>query len=80
MEVGRRLRRVVSMLEAIGEVPDEEREAFELVRIQGMTQTEAATILDVAVVTVRRRLNRGLRLLTEKLGDLRPDDRQQDST
>jgi RNA polymerase sigma-70 factor (ECF subfamily) len=68
------------MLEAIGELPDEEREAFELVRIQGITQTEAAAILEVAVVTVRRRLNRGLRLLTEKLGDLRPDDRQQEST
>jgi RNA polymerase sigma factor (sigma-70 family) len=68
------------MLEAIGKLPDEEREAFELVRIQGMTQTEAASILDVAVVTVRRRLNRGLRLLTEKLGDLRPDEKQQEST
>jgi RNA polymerase sigma factor (sigma-70 family) len=61
------------MLEAIGELPEDEREAFDLVRIQGMTQVEAANILGVTTVTVRRRINRGLRLLTEKLGDLRPE-------
>jgi RNA polymerase sigma-70 factor (ECF subfamily) len=61
------------MLEAIEHLPEEEREAFELVRVQGMTQTEAAQVLGVAVVTVKRRLNRGLRLLTEQLADLRPE-------
>jgi RNA polymerase sigma-70 factor (ECF subfamily) len=61
------------MLEAIENLPEDEREAFDLVRVQGMTQTEAAQVLGVAAVTVKRRLNRGLRLLTEKLGDLRPD-------
>jgi RNA polymerase sigma-70 factor (ECF subfamily) len=60
------------MLEAIGELPEDEREAFDLVRVQGMTQAEAAQMLGVSAVTVKRRLNRGLRLLTEKLGDLRP--------
>jgi RNA polymerase sigma-70 factor (ECF subfamily) len=60
------------MLEAIGNLPEDEREAFDLVRVQGMTQTEAAQVLDVSPVTVNRRLNRGLRLLTEMLGDLRP--------
>jgi RNA polymerase sigma-70 factor (ECF subfamily) len=60
------------MLAAIGDLPEDEREAFDLVRVQGMTQTEAAQVLGVAAVTVKRRLNRGLRLLTEKLGDLRP--------
>src|SRR5207244_1627697 len=62
------------MLEAIGALPEEEREAFDLVRVQGMTQIEAARVLGVAVVTVKRRLNRGLRLLTETLGDLRPSE------
>jgi RNA polymerase sigma-70 factor (ECF subfamily) len=61
------------MLEAIEKLPEDEREAFDLVRVQGMTQTEAARILGVAAITVKRRLNRGLRLLTEQLGDLRPD-------
>jgi RNA polymerase sigma-70 factor (ECF subfamily) len=60
------------MLEAIGGLPEDEREAFDLVRVQGMTQAEAARVLDVSTVTVKRRLNRGLRLLAEKLGDLRP--------
>jgi RNA polymerase sigma-70 factor (ECF subfamily) len=60
------------MIDAIGALPDDEREAFDLVRIQGISQVEAAEILGVSAVTVRRRINRGLRLLTEKLGDLRP--------
>jgi RNA polymerase sigma-70 factor (ECF subfamily) len=62
------------MLEAIEDLPEDEREAFGLVRVQGMTQTEAARVLGVSAVTVKRRLNRGLRLLTEKLGDLRPPE------
>ena len=60
------------MLEAIDSLPEDEREAFCLVRVQGMTQTEAAKLLGVSVATVKRRLNRGLRLLTEALADLRP--------
>jgi RNA polymerase sigma factor (sigma-70 family) len=67
------------MLAAIGDLPEEEREAFSLVRVQGMTQTEAAQVLSVSVATVKRRLNRGLRLLTEKLGDLRPDQKSPDA-
>ena len=43
-----------------------------------MTQTEAARLLGVAAVTIKRRLNRGLRILAEKLADLRPND--EDST
>jgi RNA polymerase sigma-70 factor (ECF subfamily) len=63
------------MLEAISELPEDEREAFDLVRVQGMTQTEAAHILGVSAATVKRRLSRGLRILTEKLSDLRPDEK-----
>jgi RNA polymerase sigma-70 factor (ECF subfamily) len=62
------------MLRAIDELPEEEREVFDLVRIQGMTQTEAAEVLGVSAVTVKRRLNRGLRLLTEQLADLFPGE------
>jgi DNA-directed RNA polymerase specialized sigma24 family protein len=60
------------MLQAIGELPAEEREAFDLVRIQGMTQVEAAEVLGVSIKTVLRRLNRALLILTEELDDLRP--------
>jgi RNA polymerase sigma-70 factor (ECF subfamily) len=60
------------MLEAIEDLPDEEREVFDLVRIQGMTQVEAAEVLGVSNKTVQRRLNRALLILSEALGDLRP--------
>ena len=62
------------MLEAIANLPGDEREAFDLVRIQGLSQAEAAQVLGVSAMTVNRRLNRGLQLLAEALGDLRPDD------
>jgi RNA polymerase sigma factor (sigma-70 family) len=67
------------MLGAIDELPEDEREVFDLVRIQGMTQTETAKLLGVSDVTVKRRLNRGLRLLAERLADLRPGEDPQDS-
>jgi len=61
------------MLNAINELPEEEREAFELVRIQGLTQPEAAEVLGVSTRTVQRRLNHSLQSLIEKLDDLRPE-------
>jgi len=62
------------MLEAIESLPADEREVFGLVRVNGMSQFEAAQLLGVAALTIRRRLNRGLRLLTEQLADLRPGE------
>jgi RNA polymerase sigma-70 factor (ECF subfamily) len=62
------------MLEAIANLPEGEREAFDLVRIQGLSQAEAAQVLGVSPMTVNRRLNHGLQLLAEALGDLRPGD------
>ena len=60
------------ILEAIDHLPEDEREVFGLVRIQGLTYAEAADLLDVSPKTVQRRLNRGLVLLAEQLDDLRP--------
>jgi len=60
------------ILEVIDSLPTDEREAFDLVRIQGLTYPEAAELLSVAPKTVQRRLDRGLRILTERLGDLGP--------
>jgi RNA polymerase sigma-70 factor (ECF subfamily) len=60
------------MLQAIDDLPDEEREVFGLVHIQGLTQAEAAGVLGVCVRTVQRRLNRSLLLLAKQLDDLRP--------
>ncbi len=62
----------VRMLEAVDELPEEEREVFDLVRIQGMTQVEAGEVLGVSNKTVQRRLNRALLMLSEALDDLRP--------
>jgi RNA polymerase sigma-70 factor (ECF subfamily) len=62
------------ILAAIDGLPEGEREAFDLVRIQGMSQSEAAQVLEVSVMTVNRRLNRGLQLLAATLGDLYPSD------
>ena len=61
------------ILETIESLPDDEREVFDLVRIQGMTHLEAAELLEVSEKTVQRRLNRSLIFLTDKLGDLLPE-------
>jgi len=60
------------ILAAIEELPEDEREVFNLVRIQGMTQPEAARIVGVSPKTIQRRLNRCLVLLGDWLGDLGP--------
>jgi RNA polymerase sigma factor (sigma-70 family) len=66
------------MLEAIDKLPEEEREVFSLVRIQGMTANEVANIVGCSSKTIQRRLNRGLILLEEMLADLRPIERAVD--
>jgi RNA polymerase sigma-70 factor (ECF subfamily) len=60
------------MLEAIDQLPEDEREAFELLHVQGLTQPEAAEVLGVSLKTVQRRLNRSVVRLAEQLDDLRP--------
>ncbi len=58
------------MLQAIDDLPEEEREVFSLIRIQDVTQVEAAEILGVSVKTIQRRLNRSLLLLAQSLEDV----------
>jgi RNA polymerase sigma-70 factor (ECF subfamily) len=60
------------MLEAIEGLPDDEREVFDLVRIQGLTHAETATVVGASEKTVQRRLNRARLLLAERLADLEP--------
>ena len=55
------------ILQAIENLPEEEREVFSLVRIQGLAHNEAAGVLGVAIKTVQRRLNRALLLLAAQL-------------
>ena len=60
------------MFEAIERLPEDEREVFDLVGIQGLTIPEAATVTAVSERTVQRRLHRARALLAEQLADLRP--------
>jgi RNA polymerase sigma-70 factor (ECF subfamily) len=61
------------MLQAINGLPEEEREVFDLLRIQGLTQAEVAEVVDVSVKTVQRRLHRALVLLAKELNYLCPE-------
>lgn len=61
---------------AIDALPEIDREAFDLVRVQGLTHGEAADILGVSTKTVQRRLNSALIGLSETLGDLAPPHAQ----
>jgi RNA polymerase sigma-70 factor (ECF subfamily) len=60
------------MLGVIEGLPEDEREVFDLVGIQGFTHAEAAAVVGVSEKTVQRRLNRARLLLAERLADLRP--------
>jgi RNA polymerase sigma-70 factor (ECF subfamily) len=63
------------MLEAIESLPEDEREVFDLVGIQGLTVPEAATVVGASERTVQRRLHRARALLAEQLADLCPAPR-----
>ena len=60
------------VLEAIDNLPEDEREVFGLVRVQGLTHSEAADVTGVSTKTVQRRLNRAMILLWKELEQLRP--------
>jgi RNA polymerase sigma-70 factor (ECF subfamily) len=60
------------ILKVIDELPEDEREVFGLIHVQGLAQGEAADVVGVSVRTVQRRLNRALLLLAQELDDLRP--------
>jgi RNA polymerase sigma-70 factor (ECF subfamily) len=60
------------MLRAIEDLPEAEREVFDLVRIQGIPSVEVAEFLGVSTKTVQRRLSRAVVLLAAALSDLRP--------
>jgi RNA polymerase sigma-70 factor (ECF subfamily) len=64
---------------AIDELPEDERDVFDLVWIDGMSQEEGAHVLGVRAVTLKRRLDRGLRLITKQLADLRPREKPSDA-
>lgn len=62
--------RAMRILGAIERMPEQDREVFELIKIQEMTQIEVAELLHVSAKTVQRRLHRGLLWLANELSDL----------
>ena len=62
------------ILDAIEKLPEEERDAFDLVRIQGLSHDEAAELMGVSSKTIQRRLRRSSVLLSTTLSDLRRSD------
>src|SRR5262245_39470840 len=60
------------ILKAIDELPEDEREVFGLIHVQGLMQDEVAEVLGVSVRTVQRRLSSSLLHLARELDDLRP--------
>ncbi|MDY3553187.1 sigma-70 family RNA polymerase sigma factor [Gemmata sp. JC717] len=62
------------ILRTIDELPPDERDAFDLVRVQGLPMTEAAAVLGVSATTIKRRVDRALRLLADLLADLQPTE------
>jgi RNA polymerase sigma-70 factor (ECF subfamily) len=53
----------------VDQLPDEEREAFDLLWYHGMSQEEAAAVLEVSVRTIKRRWRSARLRLHEALGD-----------
>ena len=60
------------MLQAIDSLQEDEREVFDLIRIQGLTYAETASVVGTSVATVQRRLSRGRLRLAQQLADLCP--------
>lgn len=61
------------IFQAIENLPPELQEAFDLVRIQGLTHFEAANVLQISTKTIQRRLANSLVLLTEALKEFPTD-------
>jgi RNA polymerase sigma-70 factor (ECF subfamily) len=56
----------------VGSLPDEERQAFDLLFYQGLSQAEAAAVLEVSERTIKRRWQSARLRLVQALGDKMP--------
>ena len=58
----------LEIVEAIDQLPEEQRSVIALVIVEGFTCRESAEILEIPIGTVMSRLSRGRKTLQEKLG------------
>lgn len=58
------------IFDAVESLPEEEREAFQLVKLQGLSKSEAAEVIGVSEKTVHRRVMRSILYLTRRLKEL----------
>jgi RNA polymerase sigma-70 factor (ECF subfamily) len=59
---------------ALAELPERQRTAITLVHYQGLSNIEAASVLDVGVEALESLLSRGRRSLRDKLAQHEPDE------
>jgi RNA polymerase sigma-70 factor (ECF subfamily) len=57
----------------LAKLPESQREAFELIKQDGLSLAEAAAVLGTTVTAVKLRAHRAYLALREALGDLAPD-------
>jgi RNA polymerase sigma factor (sigma-70 family) len=65
---------LLRMLAAIEDLPEDDREVLDLVRVQGLSHAEAAEVVGVSTKTIQRRLHDALALLAERLDYLDPPE------
>ena len=61
---------MTKLQEAISSLPERQREAFLLNRIDKLTYREVAEVMDVSVKAVEKLMHKALQKLKEKVGDL----------
>lgn len=71
---------VITVREALDQLPNDQREAVCLVWIEGYTVEEASKILEIPIGTIKSRCARGKSALAEILKDLRPKMEPDSST
>jgi RNA polymerase sigma-70 factor (ECF subfamily) len=59
--------------QAVADLPEEVRETFRMSRVDGLTYTEIARVMEVSVKTVEARMGRALKLLRERLAQWLPE-------
>lgn len=68
-----RLAQWCELHEQIGSLPEPEREVMDLLYYDGLSQGDAAAVLEVSVRTVQRRWHSALMLLHDKIGEQWPE-------